>query len=283
MAARQIRVECEAINPRMPLEFLCVTTGGNEHEAVLRTRAKPSNIHTALLMLGLKPGQPAHYSEAAKKWFPPEGPPITVSLEYMKDGKAVHVPASRFMRDLRTKKTAPMMSWIFVGSKIMPDGVYAADVTGYVVSIANFELTLLDVPKIASEAQETLEFEGDPDQVPPMGTPVTMIFQPMDNAAMPTPNIAPTGTSATQPSAQMSDVKIDQQQVDRLKQRWEREVKPHAGALQQAAQAQYEVLASLRREQQRLVDEADRIQRLIDQMEQDWQQLTTPRPSRSNE
>ena len=39
-----------------------------------------------------------------------------------------------------------------------------------------------------------------------------------------------------------------------------------------------EVLAELRREQQRLIDEADRIQRLIDELEQHYQQLTTPRP-----
>jgi hypothetical protein len=41
---------------------------------MLRTEAKPSDIHTALLATGLKPGKPVSYSEALKKWFPPQGP-----------------------------------------------------------------------------------------------------------------------------------------------------------------------------------------------------------------
>src|SRR5689334_17573545 len=65
---KQVRVECEALAVDAPLEFFCVTTGGSEHESVLRTPAKPSHIHTALLAIGLKPGRPVQYSEALKKW-----------------------------------------------------------------------------------------------------------------------------------------------------------------------------------------------------------------------
>src|SRR5271170_7097168 len=49
----QIRVQCEAVDANIPLEFICVVTGGNEYEAVLRTPARPSDIHVALLALGL--------------------------------------------------------------------------------------------------------------------------------------------------------------------------------------------------------------------------------------
>ena len=79
---KQIRVDCEALNVDIPLEFFCVTAGGNEHEAVLRTRARPSHIHLALLMLGLQPGEPVKFSEAAQRWFPPHGPPLHLSVEY---------------------------------------------------------------------------------------------------------------------------------------------------------------------------------------------------------
>jgi hypothetical protein len=34
----------------------------------------------------------------------------------------------------------------------------------------------------------------------------------------------------------------------------------------------------MRREQQRLIDEADRIQRSIDELEKEYQDMTTPRP-----
>jgi len=266
---KQIHVDCEALHCEAPLEFFCVTAGGNEHESVIRTRAKPSQIHTALLMLGLQPGEPVKYSESARKWFPPHGPPLSISIEYTKDGKQYSMPAYKLMRDVSTKQSMPPLTWVFTGSRVMEDGTYAADVTSYVVSIVNFDLTLIDIPALASSANETLEWETNLDLMPPLGSPMTMIIEPADNH----PTTAPT----TDP-APLSDVKIDQQKVDRLRQRWEQEVKPHADALRDAAQAQYEVITQLRREQQRLIDESDRIQRLIDELEGQYQQMTTPRP-----
>jgi hypothetical protein len=175
---KQVRVECQALHCEAPLEFFCVVNGTNEHESVLRTPAKPSQIHTALLMLGLEPGEPVHFDPAAKKWIPPHGPGLQISVEFDKDGKHYAMPAYELMRDLNTKKTMPKMNWIFAGSRVMPDGVYAADATGYVVSIVNFDLTLIDIPDLASSANETLEWEARLDQLPPLGSKVTMIIEP---------------------------------------------------------------------------------------------------------
>src|SRR5207253_7548468 len=136
LKAKQVRVECEPCSENMDvgLEFFCVATGTNEYESVLRSKAKPSHVHLALLMVGLEPGEPVKYSEAAKKWIPPHGPPLNISCEFLKDGKTVKIPAYRMMRDLHTKKTMPPMTWIFAGSRQMPDGTYAADATGPIVS-----------------------------------------------------------------------------------------------------------------------------------------------------
>ena len=70
---REVRVECEALNVDAPLEFFCCVTGTNEHESILRTLARPSDIHIGLLAIGLKPGKPITYSEATNKWSPPKG------------------------------------------------------------------------------------------------------------------------------------------------------------------------------------------------------------------
>src|SRR5688500_9864955 len=80
--ARQVRVECQAINANMPLEFFGVMSGTAEHQSVLRTDAKPSHILLGLLMLGLEPGEPVRYSEAAMKWIPPQGPPLHITCEW---------------------------------------------------------------------------------------------------------------------------------------------------------------------------------------------------------
>ena len=54
----------------------------------------------------------------------------------------------------------PPLTWVFAGSKIMPEKVYAADVTGYLVTVINFELAVIDVPLLASSANETLVVFG---------------------------------------------------------------------------------------------------------------------------
>lgn len=175
---KQIRIDCEALHAHMPLEFFCVVRGGQEHETVLRTDARPSIIHFGLLAMGLKPGEPAHLDEATHTWYPPTGPTLKITCEYWLNGKTIVVPANRMMRSVKTKQEMPPMTWVFDGSRIMPDGQYAADLTGYVVSIVNFDLTMIDVPELASNANETLEWEYNPDLVPPLGTPVTMIIEP---------------------------------------------------------------------------------------------------------
>jgi hypothetical protein len=180
---KQIRVTCEALNAHMPLEFFCVVRGGQEHESVLRADVRPSAIHFGLLALGLKPGEPAHSVEATKMWYPPTGQPVKISCSYMLNGKFIVVPAYRMMRSVKTKAEMPPTTWVFDGSRLLSDGRYAADLTGYVVSIVNFDLTMIDVPELASNANETLEWEFNPDLVPAKGTPVTMIIEAAGDAA----------------------------------------------------------------------------------------------------
>ncbi len=175
-------MECEALNVTMPLEFFCVINGGPEHETVLRTAAKPSGIHFGLLAMGLTPGEPAHYIPATDTWFAPYGPALKISCEFDADGKTVVVPANRMMRSVKTKKEMPALNWVFDGSRVLPDGQYAADLTGYVVSIVNFDLTMIDVPELASNSNETLEWEYNPQVCPKKGTKVTMIIEPTGEA-----------------------------------------------------------------------------------------------------
>jgi hypothetical protein len=312
---KQVRVECEALNVNAPLEFFCCVTGTNEHESVLRTPAKPSDIQIGLLAVGLKPGEPVTYSEALNKWIAPHGPPLHMSVEFEKDGKTVTYPANRWLRDVKSHKECPTFTWVFTGSRVMPDGKFAADVTGYVASVVNFDLTLIDIPDLASSANESLEWERNPDLMPKTGTRVWMIIEPTggkdpkaaDNAQpAPKPDapkadapkvdaskivahadaqtaLATTPDKAAAPPAgstgqPLSDVQLDEKLLKNMQQYWEKKVSPHGAALREAAEAHYEVIGNLRREQQRLIDEADRIQRAIDKLEKEYQDLTTPRP-----
>src|SRR5688500_12353993 len=183
--AKRVRVACQALRVEAPLEFFCCVTGTSEHEAVLRSPVKPSHLHAALLMIGLEPGEPVRYSEAAKKWLPPHGPPLRISVEFEKGGKRVALPAYKLMRSVKTKEPMPALTWIFAGSRVMDDGNYAADVTGYLVSIVNFDLTVIDVPALASNANEALEWETNLDEMPEAGAAVTMVIEPAGEAVAP--------------------------------------------------------------------------------------------------
>jgi hypothetical protein len=282
---KQVRVDCEVIQVDMRLEFFCVGPSGPDHETLLRTAAKPSDIHTGLLMLGLAPGEPMKYSPATEKWTAPHGPPLHITIEYQKDGQTVSVPANRMIRNAETKKNPGAFTWVFTGSRVMDDGKYAADITGYVVSLVNFDLTMIDVPNLASNSNDLLEWEFNPDTVPKTGTKVVMVIEPSGKeakgvqppAGIPAavPDAAP---ATTQPAGRSSDVRTDEQAMAEWKAKWETAVRPNAAALKQAAQAHYDAINAMRKEQQRLINEADRIQRVIDQLEKDYQDMTTPHP-----
>ena len=180
---REVRVRCEALHVDMPLEFFCVVRGTADHEAVLRTTARPSAIHAALLGLGLEPGNPLRFIPERKEWLPPAGPPIRIEVEWEENGQTIRRRAGELMRNMRTGEAMPSHPWVFAGSELGPNGEYGADVTGQLVSIVNFEYTTLDVPRIASNANETLEWEINKEKMPPEGAQVWMVLTPVEGAA----------------------------------------------------------------------------------------------------
>lgn len=180
---RQIKLECEAVNADAPLELLVCMAGTKEHETVLRTRAKPSHLHFALVLIGLEPGEPAHYVEKTDRWAAPSGPALKITCQFLRDGKLVSMPATRLMRLASSKKTAPDHPWIFCGSRVAEQGAYAADITGDVISVVNFQHTVIDVPDLKSERNESLELEVNPDVAPKRDTTVWLIIEPQPRAA----------------------------------------------------------------------------------------------------
>jgi hypothetical protein len=250
-------------------------------------------------MLGLTPGSPATFDPAHRLWIPPHGPPLHIICKYLLNGKAMEVPGYRMMRSLKTKKEMPPSVWVFDGSRVMPNGVYAADITGYVVSICNFDLTLIDVPTLVSNANETLEWEFNPDLVPPKGTDVTMVIEParadelpapaqispdkfnpgpgLSGMQPPPPNPPAAKAPATEPGAS-TDPQTADPTIDDLRRRWNDSVASKAATLRDAAVAHYQLIAALRQRQQHLIDQSDAIQRTIDDLEKQYQDMTSPRP-----
>src|SRR3954462_4274748 len=88
----------------------------------------------------------------------------------------------------QTKKEAQPFTWIFTGSKVMDDGKYAADAVGYLVSVLNNELTVIDISELAGRDLESREWDRNGALLPPVGATIWMVIEPAgkrDRAAAP--------------------------------------------------------------------------------------------------
>ena len=181
------------------LEFVACTKDTKEHESIIRVEAKPSHIHTALLLLRAQPGHPATRkmmgSEENPRWIdiPPQGSPVGVSLVLTgKDGKKTERPISDFVSRIdydadpenpELKDTAKRLKiFLFAGSHLYgKEGspkVYLADTSGSVISLSTFGDELLCLPGIYANQNQALQWEVNSEHLPKLGTEVTLRLRP---------------------------------------------------------------------------------------------------------
>jgi hypothetical protein len=171
------------------LELLVCKTPSKEYESILTTRASPSDLHAALLALGLTPGLPARTATAPDRQtaivLPPQGAELSIRLRW-KDAKGVvhEANASDWLEQSGMKKqeTALPKIWVFVGSDITPGGAYWADDDGDVISVSNFAASVIDVPFESSRADRVVTYRVRKSVVPAKGTAVDVIIEPLPNA-----------------------------------------------------------------------------------------------------
>lgn len=173
------------------LEVVACVKDTRDHESVVRTSAKPSHIHTALLLLGGKPGSPAvqemlEGDPPRVRSILPSGSLVDVYL-VVKDENGVPTerPVKEFIirapetynavepdqKNAADAKKAekinfPTHTFLFAGSVLLPpegDGPrrYLADTEGNIISISTFGDEVLCLPDIHDKANETLVWQAD--------------------------------------------------------------------------------------------------------------------------
>ncbi len=190
---KQVRVECEAVRADYGLEFFACATDTNEYESVLRTAAKPSLIHAALLIIGLVPGEPAKYDRDTNVSTPAHGPLVKLTCEYQSNGKTVNVPAHKLMANASDNKESAPLEWLFCGSKLMEDHTYAADGTGSIVSVLTSELSVITMKDPGHHGLEDRPYKANSEAMPPPDTRVWLVIEPA---------AAPVSQPAIQPTSQ---------------------------------------------------------------------------------
>jgi hypothetical protein len=169
------------------LELLLCRKQSKEHESILHADVDARAVHAALEAAGAKPGSTVRYEPEFK---PPSGTTIHVLLEYTDKGKTVTVPAQEWVRNMKTQK-AMTQDWVFAGSLLVenPDDknalpYYAAN-AGDIICVSNFSDAMLDLPINSPKDNSELAFDAFTDHIPPLGTKVMVILEPVLPAAKP--------------------------------------------------------------------------------------------------
>ena len=187
---RQIVLQSNVCLRQGMLELLVCSFGSKEHESILNTQVRPSDLHAALLLLGLRPGMPAQWfqmGDQPPRAIPPRGAALDIRLRWRDadtDGEVHDVSAGQWLRQVGPTEAVSPDTWIFVGSDLMADDGYRADSSGEIISVSNFAASVIDVPFASSSANADLLFITETDAIPPLGTPVEVVITLSDEPAI---------------------------------------------------------------------------------------------------
>lgn len=189
-ATRSIRIPCR-IAPRKlpnlkeiyPLEVVATypaPIGQKAHETVVNFDARPSDIHKVLQeTFGLSPGTPSRSEEGAGT-----GPEVEIFVEVAGlGGKPLRVPLEKAMVDQRTGRPLPRLKWMFTGSATRqpdpnkPDKVYAADLTGTLISIFPVTDETVIQSSLTNKESSILKLEVNKNLIPEEGTEAFLVIQ----------------------------------------------------------------------------------------------------------
>lgn len=144
-----VPVNChDPATPDVYLELIACTPDTREHESLVMTRVKPSNLHAALLAVGLNSGKPGSWLFENKTLtpVPPAGDGVDVRIAYRgADAREIECAASEWVVHIQSgemlKPGNDGTSWVFAGSVFATRQgreVYDADGTGTVIGLCTF-------------------------------------------------------------------------------------------------------------------------------------------------
>lgn len=172
------KIEDEKFKEIYPIEVIATfpyPKGKKAHETVITFDAKPSEIHKALVELGLKPGKPALTAEDVQ-----EGPEVKLLIETTPGKPGTRVPVERLLMDKKTGKPMPKVRWLFTGStmeKPSPDAPpgYAADETGTLAAVFPVTGATVFQSSLSLKDEKYVKLEVT-DKLPKVGTAVNLVI-----------------------------------------------------------------------------------------------------------
>ncbi len=175
----QVEVESKVVLRQGELELLAwsVAPTPKEHETILASRAKPSDVYEALGLIGLAPGTPPRYDWEAQVSHPATGDAVDVLVAYERAGERVEHSICDWAIDRGREAPMEKRPWVFCGSHQTEQGAFAADIEGTLVTVVDFPSSLLSLGESHSDSDSALWLAANTDAIPPTGTDVTLILR----------------------------------------------------------------------------------------------------------
>jgi hypothetical protein len=178
------------------LEQIVCSRGTRDHEALLVVDVRPSQVHAAMMVLGLEPGAPGRwlFEEVGDdlpprvRRIPPTGGRVAVLIRHEdEDGSSVEHPISSWIMDGRDGAPFPDVPWVFGGSYFAveefegdEEAVYVADQSGSLIGLVTFGDEVLGLESIRSGdlSVDAAEWEVRSVAMPPLGASVELVLRP---------------------------------------------------------------------------------------------------------
>lgn len=171
------------------LECLVCTRGTKDHESLFVTDLKPSQLHLALLLIGLNPGQPRSVvwvgpNKDEPKLVPASGPEVQIVAVTRIGDQEVEVPITDWLVTGPKREKAPASTWMFTGSMFKQfEGrqFYVADANGPLVSLCHFGFDTLAPHTAKTDQADSAgeDFGCRAAAIPPVNTKLTLRFKPV--------------------------------------------------------------------------------------------------------
>ncbi|MGD9780897.1 MAG: YdjY domain-containing protein [Kiritimatiellia bacterium] len=154
-----------------PIEVLACGPEGKVHESVFVLALNPLDLQAALLLAGLKGGEPM----AEIGQGPPRGDPVDVFVDWQEGGEAKTARAESFVWNLEANAALPETSWTFTGS-VVKDGQFKALAEESLVVTYWDPYAIVNLPLPCGANDEILAVNTN--AAPPYQTPVAIRFVP---------------------------------------------------------------------------------------------------------
>jgi hypothetical protein len=174
------KIDDPAYKEIYPIEVIATypfPRGKKAHETVVTIEARPSDVHKALVEMGLKPGSPAMTEKDVAK-----GPEVKIFLDVPAGGKALkRIPIEKALVDRTTELPMPKVKWVFTGSALIkpPDReekVYGADVNGTLIAVFPVTADTVFQSSLTLKDEKYVKLETNKKLLPAVGTAVNLVI-----------------------------------------------------------------------------------------------------------